>query len=426
MRIAGVEVISDHPGGLRTPIEERPLLFRPITVRGITARNRIMLGPMSQYLSIEGAVTDWHLVHLGQFAIGGAGIVFCEETAVEARGRRTHHCAGIYTDKHVRAYRRITDFLKDMGAVPAIQLGHSGRRGAVRPPWEGRRPLGNEDAGSRYAPWTTVSSSAIPHGPGRQTPIALDVQGIKEEIRTWAEAARRSDDAGFEMLEIHGAHGYLINQFLSPIGNRRTDTYGGDLQGRMRFALELVEAVRGAWPDDKILSVRVSVVDGKGGHWDMDDTVVLAKEFKQRGVDFIDCSCGGLEGDSSLPAVPKNVPGYNVVYSDHVRREADVRTIVVGLITEPQQAEAILREGKADIIAIAREMLVDPYWPVHAARALGLSDWLDVLPQNYAFRLYSREQERAQNQAANVEIPFRRKGRTEAASKNLAREREGT
>jgi 2,4-dienoyl-CoA reductase-like NADH-dependent reductase (Old Yellow Enzyme family) len=158
----------------------------------------------------------------------------------------------------------------------------------------------------------------------------------------------------------------------------------------------------------------------------MDDTVTLAKEFKQRGVDFIDCSCGGLEGDSSLPAVPKNVPGYNVVYSDHVRREADVRTIVVGLITEPQQAEAILREGKADIIAIAREMLVDPYWPVHAARALGLSDWLDVLPQNYAFRLYSREQERAQNQSANVEIPFRRKGRTEAASKNLAREREGT
>jgi 2,4-dienoyl-CoA reductase-like NADH-dependent reductase (Old Yellow Enzyme family) len=426
MRIAGVEVISDHPGGLRTPIEERPLLFRPITVRGITARNRIMLGPMSQYLSIEGTVTDWHLVHLGQFAIGGAGIVFCEETAVEARGRRTHHCAGIYTDEHVRAYRRITDFLKDMGAVPAIQLGHSGRRGAVRPPWEGRRPLGNEDAGSRYAPWTTVSSSAIPHGPGRQTPIALDVQGVKEEIRTWAEAARRSDDAGFDMLEIHGAHGYLINQFLSPIGNRRTDTYGGDLQGRMRFVLELVEAVRGAWPDHKVLSVRVSVVDGKGGHWDMDDTVALAKEFKQRGVDFIDCSCGGLEGDSSLPAVPKNVPGYNVVYSDHVRREADVRTIVVGLITEPQQAEAILREGKADIIAIAREMLVDPYWPLHAAKGLGLSDWLDVLPQNYAFRLYSREQERAQNQSANVEIPFRRKDRAEAASKNLAREREGT
>jgi 2,4-dienoyl-CoA reductase-like NADH-dependent reductase (Old Yellow Enzyme family) len=171
-----------------------------------------------------------------------------------------------------------------------------------------------------------------------------------------------------------------------------------------------------------VLSVRVSVVDGKGGHWDMDDTVVLAKELKQRGVDFIDCSCGGLEGDSSLPAVPKNVPGYNVVYSDHVRREADMRTIVVGLITEPEQAEAILREGKADIIAIAREMLVDPYWPVHAAKVLGLSDWLDVLPQNYAFRLYSREQERKQNEFTNVDIPFRRKDKHQEVGKNRQRE----
>jgi 2,4-dienoyl-CoA reductase-like NADH-dependent reductase (Old Yellow Enzyme family) len=410
MKIAGVELVTEHPGGLRTPIDERPMLFRPITVRGVTARNRIMLGPMSQYLAIDGNVTDWHIVHLGQFAIGGAGIVFSEETAVEARGRRTHHCAGIYTDEHVRGYRRITDFLKDMGAVPAIQLGHAGRRGSVRSPWEGRRPLGAADAGSGYAPWTTVSSSAIPHSPGRQAPAALDVQEIKDEVRTWSEAARRSADAGFDMVEIHGAHGYLINQFLSPVANRRTDSYGGDLPGRMRFALELVEAVRAAWPADKVLSVRVSVVDGKGGHWDMDDTVVFAKELKQRGVDFIDCSCGGLEGDSSLPAVPKGVPGYNVVYSDHVRREADIRTIVVGLITEPEQAEAILREGKADIIAIAREMLCDPYWPVHAAKALGLSDWLDVLPANYAFRLYPREQERRQKQPANDEIPFRRKG----------------
>ena len=426
MRIAGVEVISDHPGGLRTPIDQRPMLFRPITVRGVIARNRIMLGPMSQYLSIDGTVTDWHLVHLGQFAIGGAGIVFCEETAVEARGRRTHHCAGIYSDEHVRAYRRVTDFLKDMGAVPAIQLGHSGRRGAVRPPWEGRRPLSDQDASSGYPPWTTVSASAVPHGSGRQTPLALDVAEIKEEIRTWSQAARRSADAGFDMLEIHGAHGYLINQFLSPVGNRRTDAYGGDLAGRMRFALELVEAVRDAWPQDKVLSMRVSVVDGKGGHWDMDDTVALAKELKQRGVDFIDCSCGGLEGDSNLPAVPKNIPGYNVVYSDHVRHEADMRTIVVGLITAPEQAEAILREGKADIVAIAREMLVDPYWPVRAAKALGLSDWLNVLPENYAFRLYSREQERTQNQPANVKIPFRRKDKDPTTWKNSAREREGT
>jgi 2,4-dienoyl-CoA reductase-like NADH-dependent reductase (Old Yellow Enzyme family) len=355
-------------------------------------------------------VTDWQLVHLGQFAIGGAGIVFCEETAVEARGRRTHHCAGIYTDEHVRAYRRVTDFLKDMGAVPAIQLGHSGRRGAVRSPWEGRKPLGSADAGEGLAPWRLISSSAIAHSPNRQTPAALDLQEIKEEVRAWGEAARRSADAGFDMLEIHSAHGYLIHQFLSPIANRRTDAYGGDREGRMRFALELAESVRASWPSDKILSVRLSVVDGKGGHWDMDDSVAYAKALKERGVDFIDCSCGGLEGDSSLPSVPKNMPGYNVVYSDHIRREADVPTIVVGLITEPQQAEAILQEGKADIIALAREMMINPYWPVHAAKALGLKDWLDVLPPNYAFRLYSREEERLNPPPANVDIPFRRQG----------------
>ena len=244
----------------------------------------------------------------------------------------------------------------------------------------------------------------------------MDAREIKEEIQAWRDAASRSADAGFDVLEIHGAHGYLINQFLSPVGNRRTDTYGGDLQARMRFALELTEAVRAAWPDDKPLFFRVSVVDGKGGHWDMDDTVALAKELKERGVDFIDCSCGGLEGDSSLPAVPRHLPGYNVVYSDHVRREAGIPTAVVGMITEPEQAEAILREGKADIIAIAREMLCDPYWPVHAAKALGLPDWLNVLPENYAFRLYPREEERRRTPRRRMSIslpprrmtPFRR------------------
>ncbi len=410
MKIAGVEFETDHPGGLRTPVAERPLLFRPVTMRGVTARNRIMLGPMSQYLATDGNLTDWHLVHLGQFAIGGAGIVCSEETAVEARGRRTHHCAGMYTDAHARGYRRVTSFLKDLGAVPAIQLGHAGRRGSSRSPWEGRAPLGERDAAMGLGPWQLASSSPIPHGPGRPVPTALDVGDIKAEIAAWRDAAARSADAGFEIVEIHGAHGYLINQFLSPVANRRDDGYGGDLAGRMRFALELVEAVRIAWPADKPLFFRCSVVDGKGGHWDMDDTVVFAKELKARGVDFMDCSCGGLEGSSSLPAVPRYLPGYNVVYSEHVRREAGIPTVVVGMITEPAQAEAILQEGKADIIAIAREMLCNPYWPAHAAKALGLPDWLDVLPENYAFRLYPREEElRRRKDATSVEIPFRRK-----------------
>lgn len=410
VEIAGVEVATDRPGGLVTPVDQRPLLFRPITMRGVTARNRIMLAPMSQYLAIDGAPTDWHLVHLGQFAIGGAGIVFSEEAAVEPRGRKTHHCAGIYTDDHVRSYRRITRFLKDLDALPAMQLGHAGRRASVRPPWEGRVPLRERDAAFGQAPWRVVSASPIPHGPGRPVPTALDRDEIKDEIRMWGEAARRAAEAGFEVLEIHGAHGYLINQFLSSVSNRRTDGYGGDLNGRMRLALEVVEAVRDAWPESQPLFFRVSAVDDKGGHWDIDDTVVLAKELKLRGVDAIDCSVGGLTGESSLPGIRRDIPGYNVIYSDHVRREANIPTVVGGLITEPAQAEDILRDGKADIIAIAREMLCDPYWPAHAAKALGLSEWLDVLPQNYAFRLHSREEERRQPSSTDgYELPFRRK-----------------
>jgi 2,4-dienoyl-CoA reductase-like NADH-dependent reductase (Old Yellow Enzyme family) len=254
-----------------------------------------------------------------------------------------------------------------------------------------------------------VSSSAIAHTPERPAPHALDRDEIKDVVRAWRDAARRAADAGFDIVEVHAAHGYLINEFLSPVANHRTDAYGGDLSGRMRFALELVEAVREAFAADRPLFVRVSVVDGKGGHWDMDDTVALAREFKARGVDVIDCSCGGLEGSSSLPAVPRHLPGYNTVYSEHVRSEAGIATAVVGMITEPEQAEAILREGKADIIAIAREMMCNPYWPLHAAKALGLADWLNVLPENYAFRLYSREEERAMaSKAQDCEIPFRR------------------
>jgi 2,4-dienoyl-CoA reductase-like NADH-dependent reductase (Old Yellow Enzyme family) len=294
--------------------------------------------------------------------------------------------------------------------VPAIQLGHAGRRASVRAPWEGRRPLGASDVATGEPPWTTVSASAIPHTPERPAPVALSPAEIKDEIAAWRAAAQRAVDAGFDMVEIHGAHGYLIDQFLSPVGNRRNDAYGGDLPGRMRFALELVEAVRAVWPADKPLFVRLSVVDGKGGHWDMDDTVVLARELKARGVDVIDCSCGGLEGHSSLPAMPRHLPGYMTRYSEHVRREAGVATAVVGMITQAEQAEAILRAEAADIVAIAREMMVDPYWPLHAAKALGLPDWLDVLPQNYAVRLYPREDERRMPQdPTQFEFPFRRK-----------------
>lgn len=381
-------------------------------MRGVTMRNRIMLAPMSQYLAVDGTPTDWQLVHLGQYAMGGAGIVFSEETAVEPCGRRTHNCAGIYTAEQVRNWRRITTFLKDLGAVPAMQLGHSGSRGSARSPYEARRPLGAKDAASGMAPWRTISSTAIAIDAGQPEPIALDQEGIKNEIRVWRDASLRAAEAGFDIIEIHGAHGYLIHQFLSPLLNKRADAYGGDLQGRMRFALELTEAVRDAWPSDKPLFFRVSAVDGNGGYWDIDDTVALAKELKLRGVDVIDCSSGtgGAFGTSNMPPVPRGMPGCHVAYSDHVRREADIATIAVGAITEPAQAEAILQEGKADIIGIAREMMRNPYWCVDAAETLGLKDWIELLPPTYVARLLLREDERRQwKQAPHSDIPFRRK-----------------
>src|SRR5271170_4076144 len=266
------------------PGQAPPLLFTPLALRGVTARNRVVVSPMSQYASVDGAPTDWHLVHLGKFAMGGAGIVFCEETAVEAASRKTYHCPGIYTDQQVRAWRRITDFLKAQGALPAMQLGHGGRKVATKGPRDGFRPLTDADAAAGEPPWRGYSASPVPTKPGAPVPLAMARDDIARIVCAHQDAARRTLEAGFEILEIHGAHGYLIQQFLSPIVNHRTDAYGGDLAGRMRFGLEVVEAVRKVWPQDRPLFFRVSSVDGAGGHWDMDDTVVLARELKARGV----------------------------------------------------------------------------------------------------------------------------------------------
>jgi 2,4-dienoyl-CoA reductase-like NADH-dependent reductase (Old Yellow Enzyme family) len=412
MRIAGVDIGYERAIGLRTPVEQRPMLFRPLTLRGLTIRNRIMLAPMSQYLvADDGVPTDWQIVHLGQFAMGGAGIVFSEETAVEARGRRTHNCTGIYTAEQARGWRRVTDFLKDLGAAPAMQLGHGGSRGSHRSPYQARRPLLVEDTAIGMGPWPVVSSSPIANNPGHPAPTALDLAGIREEIAAWRDAALHARDAGFDIIEIHGAHGYLIQQFLSPLLNTRTDAYGGDLQGRMRFALELTEAVREAWPKDKPLFFRVSAVEGSGGLWDIDDTVALAKELKARGVDVIDCSSGlgDAKGVSDMPPVPRGMPGCHVIYADHVRRTADIPTVAVGVITEPQQAEDVLQQGKADIIGVARVMMRNPYWPVDAAQALGLEDWAELLPPTYVARLKAGwdDQEKWRSKP-QVEIPFRR------------------
>jgi len=375
-----------HDAGVRLP-----LLLQPIPLRGVFARNRIVVSPMCQYESHDGGPTDWHLVNLGKYAVGGAGIVFTEETAVEARGRKTYECAGIYADNHVPAYRKITDFIRAQGALPAIQLGHAGRKASSDAPWSDFRPLDASDTARGLKPWAGVSASAIaaPRA-GSTTPMALSTDDIRAMIGTWREAAMRSVDAGFDICEIHGAHGYLIHQFLSPLANLRNDAYGGDLKGRMRFALEIVEAVRAVWPQDRPLFFRCSATDGPTGRWTIEDTVVLAGELSGRGVDAITCSSGGIAGPINTAIVPRD-PGYHVPYAERVRREAGVKTIAVGLITEGRQAEQILSAGKADLIALARELLYNPHWPVHAAKELGIENYLDILPRGLSWWLKRRE-----------------------------------
>jgi 2,4-dienoyl-CoA reductase-like NADH-dependent reductase (Old Yellow Enzyme family) len=373
-----------------TPAANMPLLFTPLPMAGLVARNRVVVSPMCQYSSAQGGPNDWHLVHLGKFALGGAGIVFCEETAVEERARKTYGCAGIYDERHVPMYRRITGFLRDNGAIPAMQLGHSGRKASCGPPWTNFQPLTADDAREGRAPWRGVSASAIPPRPDAPAPVELDGAAIRGVVAAWREAALRTLDAGFDILEIHGAHGYLIHQFLSPLANQRSDGYGGDLAGRMRFALEVTESVRAVWPADKPLFFRVSAVDGDGGAWNMDDTVTLARALKARGVDVVTCSSGGISGPLNMAIVPR-VPGYQVPYAERVRREAGMMTCAVGLITEAQQAEDVLQQGQADLVALAREFLYNPNWPVHAARQLGVADHLDLLPPAYAWWLKRRE-----------------------------------
>lgn len=393
------ETSSETPSQTRPEMAQKallPILFSPLPLRGIEARNRIVVSPMCQYRSRDGAPTDWHLVHLGKFAMGGAGIVFCEETAIEARGRKTYGCAGLYNHAQVEANRRITEFIREQGALAGIQLGHSGRKAACGPPWTGFRPLTERDAVDGRAPWRPISSSPVPNTEISQTPHALDLDEIRTHIGAWREAALRSVDAGFDICEVHGAHGYLIQQFLSPIVNQRKDGYGGDREGRMRLALEIVEAVRDAWPKDRPLFFRVSAVDGEGGHWDLDDTVALARALKERGVDVVDCSSGGISGPLTMSLVPR-VPGYQVPFAAKVRREASIATMAVGLITEAEQAEKILTDGDADLIALARELLYNPNWPVHAAASLGVPDPHRLLPSGYKWWLDRREQIRSLN-----------------------------
>ncbi|MBC7283955.1 NADH:flavin oxidoreductase/NADH oxidase [Hoeflea sp.] len=368
-----------------------PHLFQPLTLRSVTSRNRVVISPMCQYSAHDGHMDDWHSVHLGRFAIGGAGIVFTEATAVQKRGRITHGCPGLWTDSQIPGHARIAQFALRNGALPAIQLGHAGRKAGMQRPWYGNGPLNEADLARGDMPWTPVGPSPVPVGDGWPVPHALSKADISALIEDYASAAARALAAGYKIAEVHGAHGYLVHSFLSPLSNKRTDEYGGSLAGRMRLALEITEKVRAVWPDDLPLFFRTSAVDGTPEGWSLDDTVVLAGELKRLGVEVMDCSSSGIAGAATAGGGQKRQPGFQVPYAARVRRDAGMTTMAVGLITHPQQAETILAEGSADLIALGREALVDPNWALHAARDLGHDPLYETWPQQAGWWLAGRQ-----------------------------------
>jgi len=317
---------------------------------------------MCQYSCEDGFASDWHLVHLGSRAVGGAALVMAEATAVEARGRISPQDLGIWKDEHIAAFAPVARFLREQGAVPGVQLAHAGRKASTQRPWEGGHFLMPEQGG-----WRPVAPSAIPFHPHDPAPEELSTEGIHNIVTAFADAARRALQAGFQVIEIHSAHGYLSHEFLSPLTNRRTDQYGGSFENRSRFAREIVTAVRSVWPAALPVFLRISATDWTEGGWSPGDSVELAKLVKPLGVDVIDCSSGGIAPSIRIDAHP----GYQVPFAGKVRREADILTAAVGMITEPAQANSIIEDGEADLVLLAREFLRDPYWPIHAARALG-------------------------------------------------------
>ncbi|MEJ2686072.1 MAG: NADH:flavin oxidoreductase/NADH oxidase [Gammaproteobacteria bacterium] len=338
-------------------------LFSPLRMRALTFRNRIFVSPMCQYSSNDGLPNNWHLVHLGSRAVGGAGLVLVEASAVSPEGRISPADSGIWSDAHGAAFEPIVEFIRAQGAVPGIQIAHAGRKAATAPPWEGGHPL-SEAAGG----WQPVAPSAVPFADGFPVPHALETTEIDRLVEQFAAAAERSARAGFQVVEIHMAHGYLLHSFLSPLSNRRQDDYGGSLENRARLPLRVAEAVRAVWPRDLPVFVRISTTDWVEGGWDVDQSIRLAGWLKELDVDLIDCSSAGLVADAVLPVGP----GFQVPAATAVREGAGIATGAVGLITEPEQAEQIVATGLADAVLLARELLRDPYWPLHAARRLGV------------------------------------------------------
>ena len=369
----------------------QPLLFTPLRIREIEFRNRVVVAPMHQYSAVKGVATDWHLMNAGRYAAGGAGLVILESTKIERRGCGTVGDLGLWDDAFVPQLARIADFVHQCGALAGIQLGHSGRKARIRRPWEGGGPLTRtdaEDAGiDDWDAWELVAPSALPADDGAPAPRALTRAEIRAVAEAWGRAAARAHAAGFDVVEIHGAHGFLIHEFLSPLANQRTDEYGGSEAKRMRFAQEVCECVRATWPPGKPLFLRLSAEDDAG--WGPAQSVALAKLVKPMGVDVIDCSSGGILGKAPAGAV-KPAYGYQVPYAETIKKDGRIMTMAVGLIVHAQQAEEILREGRADLVALAREMLYNPSWAMDAAQKLGCDAKFMLAPPPYRYWLERR------------------------------------
>ncbi|HEY9724367.1 MAG TPA: NADH:flavin oxidoreductase/NADH oxidase [Oscillatoriaceae cyanobacterium] len=336
------------------------VLFSPLHLREVTLKNRLVVSPMCQYSSVDGFANDWHLVHLGSRAVGGAALVFTEAAAVTPEGRISPADLGIWSDEHVPFLSRITEFVQEQGAHAGIQLAHAGRKASTAAPWLGGGPLPEEDA------WPTIAPSPVPFNDTYPVPEMLSEEAIAMVVASFGQSARRALEAGFEVIELHAAHGYLLHEFLSPLTNLRADRYGGSFENRTRLVREVVAETRRHWPENLPLFVRLSATDWMPGGWDLASSIALAQQLKPLGVDLIDCSSGGLVPNARIPAGP----GYQVEFAARIRQEAGMLTGAVGLITEPAQAETIVRTGQADVVLLARELLRQPYWPLHAAHAL--------------------------------------------------------
>ncbi len=381
-----------------------PLLFQPLRLRELTLPNRIVISPMCQHAARDGHATPWHLVHLGKFALGGAGLIFTESTAVDPRGRIGIADLGLWKDSQVAPLREVVDFIHENGGRIGVQLAHAGRKAGSQPLWEGGAALGEAGMAAAAEPIQRLGPSARPAGPGWTTPHALAAAEIADIVRLHVEAALRAERAGFDALELHFGHGYLVASFLSPISNRREDAWGGSLENRMRLALDVAAGVRAAWPAHKPLFCRISAVDGAVGGWSLEDSVMLARALAERGVDVVDCSSGGLTEETRALPMPRGL-GFQVPFSERIRRAAGVRTQAVGMIVDARQAEDILAQGRADLVALGREALYDPYWPHHAAAELGIDPVFARWPKRHGIWLAKRAPGLAAARAAQAGRP---------------------